>query len=271
MFLAHKNELSANKYKVIKQLDSKMVLVDDGVKKLVSNICPHQGSIISSSDGVGKRTCPYHSWSFDISGNPLTSGRTSYYCKNKTPLDTIETYEFNNLLFTKSIFSKSFEKINLSNMMLKEYRVDTVYSSTENIMNLFLDVDHIETVHRGVYDQIGLSNINSVDWTYYDWGSLQIVKDKGSIGAAWLAIYPSTMIEWQPGALFITEAISEKDFSRVHVFKYSDNEQVWDLNNRVWETAWQQDRAQAERIVSSSDYNNLEESKKHFRNWIKNN
>jgi hypothetical protein len=53
----------------------------------------------------------------------------------------------------------------------------------------------------------------------------------------------------------------------VHVFKYSNDDDLWQLNEEVWELAWSQDKKQAERIVDYSS-NNLEESKKHFRNWM---
>jgi len=59
---------------------------------------------------------------------------------------------------------------------------------------------------------------------------------------------------------------------KVHVFKYRDNNfnlDSWKLNEDVWETAWQQDRNQAELIVNV-DSKNLEESKKHFRYFMEN-
>jgi nitrite reductase/ring-hydroxylating ferredoxin subunit len=268
MFLAHKNDIEQGGYKVIEQLDSRFVLVNDGSLKLVSNVCPHQGSLISQDKGTGRRSCPYHSWSFDLSGNPLTSGRTSHYCINSTPLETKKIFEFNNLIFSNQIYLDQFVKEDISNMILKEHRIDKVNAPYYTIMDLFLDVDHIETVHRGVYNQIGLDNINKVIWEYFDGGSLQIVGSKENPGAAWLAIYPYTMIEWQPGALFVTVSLPKGTMTDVHVFKYSNDEALWPLNESVWETAWLQDKQQAEKIVDSFS-KNLEESKIHFRQYMK--
>jgi phenylpropionate dioxygenase-like ring-hydroxylating dioxygenase large terminal subunit len=271
MFLAHKTDVKYNEYKVIEQIESKFVLSNNGSINLISNICPHQGSLISSSNGTGKRTCPYHSWTFDISGNPLTSGRTSHYCKNEKPLEKKPVYEINGLLLSKNIDLDLSDIVipDFSKMSLKEYRVDKVNASFETIMDLFLDVDHIETVHKGVYNQIGLSNINKVIWKYFDQGSIQIVGNPSEPGAIWLSIYPYTMIEWQPGALFVTVSLPKGTTTDVHVFKYSDDEVLWPLNEKVWETAWLQDREQAEKIVTVSN-NNLEESKIHFKTWMKN-
>jgi nitrite reductase/ring-hydroxylating ferredoxin subunit len=267
MFLAHKNDIKYGEYKVIEHLDSKFVLVNDSSLKLISNICPHQGSLISQGVGSGKRTCPYHSWTFDLSGNPVTSGRTAHYCKNLDPLETKEIYEFNNLIFSRPVKLDHFVKDDLSTMQLIESRIDKVDAHYTTIMDLFLDVDHIETVHRGVYNQIGLDNINDVSWKYFEDGSLQIVGDRDNPGAAWLALYPYTMIEWQPGALFVTVSVPKNNVTDVHVFKYSNNRDLWSLNQDVWELAWAQDKQQAERIVKSSS-NNLEESKTHFKNWL---
>jgi hypothetical protein len=78
------------------------------------------------------------------------------------------------------------------------------------------------------------------------------------------------MIEWQQGALFITVATACVGGANVQVFKYSDTEDSWQINEEVWETAWAQDKELAERIVSFGN-KNLEESKQHFRNWLKSN
>ena len=116
-------------------------------------------------------------------------------------------------------------------------------------MDLFLDVDHIPTVHQGVYDQIGITDFSDIKWEYYTNGSTQFVYDKQGLAAAWIAVYPYTMIEWQRGSLFVTVIEKQNtDQSNVHVFKYTDDSDQWDLNNTVWETAWKQDREQAELI-----------------------
>ncbi len=266
MFLSHKNFLREGEHSPLSQFDNKQVLTHTSKGyKLVSNVCPHQQSLITTELSSGNRACPYHNWTFDVDGNPLTSGRTIHYCKNTNPLPQEEVFEWNNLLFSTPVdFPFTLE---LDTLQLVEKRIDMVEASSETIMDLFLDVDHIPTVHRGVYDQIGIDRVDNIEWVYYDNGSIQKVPQ----GAVWIARYPNTMIEWQQGSLFITVAqdVGTK-LSKVHVFKYRDvnsSESDWKLNESVWETAWHQDKHQAELIVGVN-LNNLEEPKKHYRNWI---
>jgi phenylpropionate dioxygenase-like ring-hydroxylating dioxygenase large terminal subunit len=263
MFLAHKSSVTQNSFLVLDQYDKTKVLTSSNGYKLVSNVCPHQNSLISEKHGSGNRVCPYHNWSFNIDGIPITSGRTEYYCKNTTPLDTASVFEWNNLLFDTSV---EFDiPVNLSNMRLVEQRVDIVKSNYKNIMDLFLDVDHIQSVHAGVYDLVDITN-TSVTWKYFSNGSIQQVDQ----GAFWIAVYPYTMIEWQKGSMFITVAKPYGKESKVHVFKYHDNTATtsWKLNEFVWETAWSQDKHQAEIINKFAD-KNLEPQKMHFREFLK--
>lgn len=269
MFLAHNNDIAPGCFKPLVQHNKKKALVNSNGKiSLESNICPHQLSLLSTKEGTGNRVCPYHNWSFDLDGNPVTSGRTSHYCKNLNSLTQFDIFLMCNLLFDVNVVCKELDWLDLSNMKLKEQRVDRVAADSRIIMDVFLDVDHIQSVHAGVYDLIGLPKIDQVQWHYYNWGTLQLVARGDEYGAAWLAVYPGTMIEWQPGALVVTVAtpISQHE-TDVHVFKYSDNEEDWKLNESVWELAWAQDQMQAELITGFTN-NNLEESKKHFRQWL---
>lgn len=263
MFLSHKKTIESNHYKVLSQYNNKEVLVNSKEFKLVSNICPHQKSLISSNSGKGSRICPYHSWSFDINGHPITSGRTEHYCKNTNPLPTRPVFEWNNLLFDCSVFFDV--DVDFENFILMEERTDYVEADFKIIMDIFLDVDHIQSVHSGVYDLIGIDN-TEVKWKYYENGSIQIVDQ----GALWISLYPYTMIEWQKGSLFITVAKPVgKNQSKVNVFKYLDKNFLdqWQLNNHVWETAWRQDQHQA-KIMTEFAENNLEPQKKHFRQFL---
>jgi hypothetical protein len=155
--------------------------------------------------------------------------------------------------------------VDLTNLVLVEGRVDIVNASPNIIMDLFLDVDHIQTVHVGVYDLVGIHNTD-VEWKYYNNGSVQTVKE----GARWIAVYPNTMIEWQKGSMFITVAIPSGEYSNVYVFKYMDKNYLddWKLNESVWETAWSQDKNQAE-LLTEFAQRNLEQQKIHFRDFLK--
>lgn len=261
MFIAHKNSIPNGTSIPLPQFQNKKVLTHNNGFKLISNVCPHQGSLISTGPVKNNRICPYHGWTFDLNGTPVSSGKTSYYCKNDSSLPVEELYEWNGLLFSSPV---NFEvPIDFSKMVLEESRVDVVKSNPENIMDLFLDVDHIPIVHKGVYEKIGIDD-EDVQWTFYQNGSVQKVQDK----AYWIAVYPYTMIEWQDGGLFITvaEKIGERQ-SNVYVFKYRDDQSSilrWKTNETVWETAWAQDKAQSELLTKFSD-KNLEPAKQHYR------
>lgn len=267
MFLAHTNSLKNNEYLVLDQYNKERVLVNNNGYKIISNVCPHQKSIISSRPGKGNRECPYHGWEFTIDGAPVSSGRTVNYCINDKDLKSFPVYEWSNLLFDTEVnFDKHFD---FSNLLLVEQRVDIVNGSGKNIMDIFLDVDHIPLIHKRVYENIGFETVNDVKWTYYNQGSIQEVQGK----AIWAAIYPNVMIEWQLGSLFITVAKEkEKNVSEVHVFKHRNkdsSEYEWTFNEKTWETAWRQDKDQAERMLTENS-NNLEEQKSHYKNWLLN-
>jgi len=69
--------------------------------------------------------------------------------------------------------------------------------------------------------------------------------------------------------LFVTVIEKQNtDQSNVHVFKYTNGSEQWNLNNTVWETAWKQDREQAE-LINEVNFENLEIQKLHYRNYLK--
>lgn len=287
MFLAHRSELKKNEFKPLQQFDKKCVLVNSDVPVVQSNVCPHQKSLISLSTGSGTRVCPFHGLAFDVNGRMIETSRSKKLCPHNNNLTNSDVFVWKDLFFTKNISLKELDFVDFSNFVLEEQRVDRVNSNYKNIMDLFLDVDHIPLVHSGLYQQIGFSDADTVDWFFYDFGSLQLVKNNtpnlefnntllptdanNPYGAAWLSVYPGTMIEWQPGALFITVATpSVNNYSDVHVFKYRDtryNDKNWMINSEVWETAWSQDKTQSE-LIAEFNQDNLEEYKKHFRNWL---
>jgi hypothetical protein len=77
------------------------------------------------------------------------------------------------------------------------------------------------------------------------------------------------MIEWQCGSMFITVANPVDDnISSVSVFKYKGRESNWTQNESIWETAWAQDKAQAEILTEFTNYN-LEPQKEHYREFLR--
>lgn len=241
----------------------RMVKTDNGLK-LISNICPHQKSRLELTGS--SLTCPYHAWSFKLDGSPLGSGNTE--CKNHKNLEEFPIYQVGNFLFDVPVTLPFLDFLHNDYLELTEYRVDKVYAPSEVIVDLFLDVSHIPVVHKGVYEKIGIDHNLRVEWFYSDNSSLQLIycNDDTDYKAAWLTVYPGTMIEWQRGAVFITISVGD---NKVHVFKYKDtrySNEVWKLNEEIWETAWKQDKDQAE-LIDGINTDNLEEGKQHFVDW----
>lgn len=285
VLLGHTSDVCEGFKKPLIQSQREILLTNSGDQFFtVSNICPHQGSLILAS--TAKRlSCQYHAWSWNNDGTPKNSG-TAKMC-NSHRLETEPTFISNNLIFNKEISLPELP-VNLQFLTLVEERVDKVNASAKSIMDLFLDVDHIPVVHPKLYNDIGLTKTSSIAWNYFNWGSIQYVsKDHNysaefyetlqktpeeHFSAIWIAVYPYTMIEWQPGALFVTIAAPDNDRSNVTVLKYRDmrySETNWSLNNTIWETAWKQDIHQAENIVSSMPELHYEESKQHFHAYLK--
>jgi phenylpropionate dioxygenase-like ring-hydroxylating dioxygenase large terminal subunit len=271
MFLGLKQDFKQDYAVPIDQLDKKWSVVNHrDFFYLLSNVCPHQNSRISNCK-TSNLTCPYHGMQFNLLGsginNEFALHRQSCYSNGAMLFNQVVPYSF-------PISTEHFELI--------EQRQDTVNAPVEVMMDVFLDIDHIPVAHSGVYDQIGISTVSGLFYQTFAGGSIQFVppqKDSHMIAqdqdlnlsACWMAMYPGTMIEWQPGALFVTVAHNTAGTSsQVQVYKYRDTrytDSIWDLNNHVWEVAWSQDRALAECIESPAVYN-LDKLKQHHRDWI---
>jgi phenylpropionate dioxygenase-like ring-hydroxylating dioxygenase large terminal subunit len=293
MFLAHINDIPKDTWKVLEQFQQEKTLLNDNGKFfLQSNICTHQGSRIRQGSGSNLNArCPYHGWTWDKTGSSKGSGTVGHstgssLCKNTYPLETTEVYEWSGFLFSEPV---PVDRLIDGDYKLVEYRCDTINASYIPIMDLFLDIDHIPLVHPGVYKRINVPDVEDITWKQWTGGSAQFVvgsavdtgfdkfiKGKGlAYNAIWLAQYPDTMFEWQPGAVFvmINEPLNSTQ-TKSHVFKYRDfnyPEENWKVNEEVWETAWQQDKEQAERMEpawSRVKLENLDKEKQIFRAWL---
>jgi phenylpropionate dioxygenase-like ring-hydroxylating dioxygenase large terminal subunit len=266
MFLGHRKDLEIGQIQSIQVLENKKILInEDGVYKIGSNICPHQNSRIVSGTQKEIR-CQYHGWSWNLDGSPKDSG-ASTMC-NEQRLHTKSVYEYKGLLFEQELDFSILGNLDFNNLRLQEFRVDIVNADPKISMDIFLDVDHIPIVHNGVYDLLGIEGKADVKWDYADWGSMQTVSDEqGNIIARWIAIYPYTMIEWQDKALFVTRSFDE---TKMAVWKYKDiteSDENYKINSDMWENAFSQDKTQAEQMVRFPSAN-LEEAKQHYRKWL---
>lgn len=285
ILLGHTSDVREGFKKPLTQYQQKVLLANvDQQFFTISNVCPHQGSLILPSVAKGL-SCQYHAWSWNSDGSPKSSGTTSMCNSHK--LATSPTFISNNLIFNKQVSLPELPA-DFQFLTLVEERIDTVNASAKNIMDLFLDVDHIPVVHPKLYDDIGVTRTSSITWEYFDWGSMQLVnKDQNyskeflatlrsnqeeQLSAIWIAVYPYTMIEWQPGALFVTVVSPVGNESKVSVLKYRDarySDDNWTFNSTLWESAWKQDVCQAESIVGNVPESHYEESKQHFHEYLK--
>ena len=270
MFLALTQDIPLDHVVPLAQYNRRVSIANTGTFALLSNICPHQNSRIAKC-ATEHLQCPYHGLEFDRNGSGIN---------NNYSLETWPTYKNQTILFDQHVGCAF--PIDTQHMTLVEHRQDTVDATPDVIMDVFLDIEHIPVAHAGVYDQIGITNVDRITWFTFENGSIQFVPaqektnmiqddEKYNIGACWMAVYPGTMIEWQPGALFVTVAHNANEISsQVQVYKYQDtrySQDAWQLNNHVWETAWAQDRALAE-LIESSAVDNLDELKQHHRVWM---
>lgn len=291
MFIGHKSELEGNSWKVLSQYGNKQTLCkNDAGYFMQSNVCTHQGSLIREGTGNGNPVCPYHAMSWNFNGLPKGNGTVGHhggkYCTNDTPLKNTDLYEWQGFLFEREI---KFEDAGVKgNYKLEEYRVDTIQADPTPSMDLFLDVDHIPVVHPQLYSQINIPSVSDVRWAFSEASSIQYVPFDNSDnqwgnlldqepmwGAVWLAVYPNVMFEWQPGAVFVMQLEQVSDgVSKCHVWKYRDHNysnEVYDISQKIWETAWSQDKRQAELLQAgykTVQWEKLETAKQHYRHFL---
>jgi phenylpropionate dioxygenase-like ring-hydroxylating dioxygenase large terminal subunit len=271
MFLALTQDLDNNTVKPLAQYNKNLCLSRTDQYRLISNICPHQNSRIAC-DVTDRLQCPYHALEYTLQGQGI---------EHKFKLHSRSCYQNQTMLFEQPV--DCVFPIDTQYMQLMQQREDIVQAIPNVIMDVFLDVEHIPVAHPGVYDKIGITSVEKLHWNLFSNGSLQVVpvqdnqyihEDdlKYNMSACWMAVYPGTMIEWQPGALFVTVALPDPQGSRVQVYKYRDTRYSmldWSNNSIVWETAWEQDRALAKNIVAPAT-ENLDELKQHHRDWMHN-
>lgn len=263
MFLAHKNELQENDWMVLPQSNETKTLVKkESGYELQHNLCLHQGAKLRTGRGSGTEvTCPYHAWSWDRDGAPVSSGTTghskgSIKCENSQNIPAMRPSEWSGFLFETPV------QLGIDvagDYRLEEYRKDTVDVNFIPLINHFLDVDHFPSSYADLYSQIDIPDAKNVEWRTWQGGSAQLVRgapgtnaewNKNLNGpttynAVWLALYPFTMVEWHPGAMFVVvNQPLDENKTATHIFKYRDhnyNEANWKINEQVWEAAWKKD------------------------------
>lgn len=263
MFLGLKQDFFPNSATPIPQLNGLWSVINHNQKYyMLSNVCPHQNSRVTQCVTNSLR-CPYHGFTFDLTGSGIN---------NNQVLEPRACYSVGSMLFDQPVHTDF--PVPTDCFELVSYRRDIVKASKEVIMDVFVDIDHIPVAHKGVYDRIGIFDPTALTYRVFDGGSIQLVPPQATehmieadqqlnLGACWLALYPDTMIEWQPGALFVTVATDQG----VDIYQYRDRRYdaaSWHLNQSVWEIAWSQDKQLSEGLVSMAQQN-LDPLKQHHR------
>jgi nitrite reductase/ring-hydroxylating ferredoxin subunit len=262
MFLGLVQDIGLGQIHPLIQLNNRWSLTNNNnVFALMSNVCPHQNSLLTIKPCQESVTCPYHGLKFNVTGEGL---------------DTQSVFNKHGMLFsTDEVFNYP---IDLSYMQLVEQRIDAVDATKDIVLDVFLDIDHIPIAHPGVYDKINITDISKIQYDFFSNGSHQYVYAdnthhiidsdcKYGLGALWTTVYPHTTIEWQPGALFVNVALD----NNVIVYKYKDTrypEPTWKINSDIWEEAWQQDKDLCAMIIELPN-RNLTPLKQHHRDAIK--
>jgi phenylpropionate dioxygenase-like ring-hydroxylating dioxygenase large terminal subunit len=271
MFLSLINDLKNGEARPINQFQNKKFLLNsDSGYKIGSNVCPHHASKIIK-EKTNNLMCQFHGWSWNTKGEPTGAGYTEI-CNNKR-LHLTDAYEHQGLIFDIKTEIPELP-VNFDTFELVEFRTDRLkVDNPMHIMNVFLDVDHIPLVHKDVYTKMGIISKPTIQWEYFEGGNVQKVynsENPNELIFMWLSIYPYTMIEWQPGSVFITDCFNTTDgHTEVAVYKYKDvfqSSEEYDINQSTWETAWGQDKFQSEQMVAI--YPELfEDQKLHYLNW----
>ena len=162
MLLGHKNDLENNSWKVLPHLKDWSLNNVDGKYKLYSNICPHQGSYFKGTEGKNTRLCPYHGWSFKNNG------------------ESKEVFEWNGYLFSEKHDLPTIDYIQSDHLVLEEMRVDRVHANYIDIVNIFLDMDHLPVVHPKIYDQLAVEAV--------EWQILENSSDNSETPQSWLLL-----------------------------------------------------------------------------------
>lgn len=267
MFIGHVSQFDKNTAYAV-NADEIMISTNAGLV-IANNKCPHMGMRLLDDSECARDVivCPYHGWAWDLTGVPVSSGTCSV--QNKCVIDTSrKAYNSGGFLFTKSVdlqHDLTFD----TNLLLEHTRVDIVNNTALAVLDVFLDVDHIHHAHAHVYDQIGLDDQSEVEWKFYKWGSVQLAKTNNNICAAWFAVYPYTMLEWQGGCWYITQCEERSDGrTNVRIWHYKPRDvSDWEYrqNTHVWEKAWSQDKRLIENLPSHPTFG-ADQARQHYRN-----
>ena len=142
---------------------------DNNLNALV-NICRHRMTRLADGEGTTRvLTCPYHSWAYDLDGNLVNAPKMEdkQFDKSKCRLQQLRVETWLGFIFVNldanakplvprlSPLTKQLENYHIERMVPTSKKVDVWSSNWKVLVENFLEVYHIESVHRDTLFALG--------------------------------------------------------------------------------------------------------------------
>ena len=142
---------------------------DNNLNALV-NICRHRMTRLADGEGTTRvLTCPYHSWAYDLDGNLVNAPKMEdkQFDKSKCRLQQLRVETWLGFIFVNldanakplaprlSPLTKQLENYHIERMVPTSKKVDVWKSNWKVLVENFLEVYHIESVHRDTLFALG--------------------------------------------------------------------------------------------------------------------
>jgi len=158
-----------------------MVRSKDGAVNVFHNVCPHRGAqlVVQASKGLHAMTCPYHAWSFDLSGSlrgrphfdgPGKHDKAESEAAKSVCLFGVRSATWNDWVFVnldgqapafedymEPIFAR-FQSWNLHAFQVSHYQSFEFHCNWKLAIENFCDNYHVFKVHPGLHDMQAASD-----------------------------------------------------------------------------------------------------------------
>ena len=142
---------------------------DNNLNALV-NVCRHRMTRLADGEGTTRvLTCPYHSWAYDLGGNLVNAPKMEdkQFDRSKCRLQQLRVETWLGFIFVNldadaeplaprlSPLTKQLENYHIERMVPTSKKVDVWKSNWKVLVENFLEVYHIESVHRDTLFALG--------------------------------------------------------------------------------------------------------------------
>ena len=142
---------------------------DNNLNALV-NVCRHRMTRLADGEGTTRvLTCPYHSWAYDLDGNLVNAPKMEdkQFDRSKCRLQQLRVETWLGFIFVNldanakplaprlSPLTKQLENYHIERMVPTSKKVDVWKSNWKVLVENFLEVYHIESVHRDTLFALG--------------------------------------------------------------------------------------------------------------------